>query len=248
MDKDKNKAEEKHGDHVSDSNHDKDDNALYNRYGTRLPGKHGESTKGAKGYITQQLKKIMGKATHKAKERQRKEIEEINNNPDVSIFDVPEFPHSVQRFAFSPNDVHKALLLYEATNKNITECLSCCGVDVAAWYKVLRDYPEVDQRYELARSRKADIYQAESISVFLPEKPPEWAKDIDIRGGEKWSNAAIQYLYRKSEMWHRQAVIHNRPKYGEITQLQSKSINLNLNANLGEIDKISNNLDDLLNG
>ena len=171
--------------------------------------------------------------------------DDIKNNPD-SIIHANNFPASNGRpHEFTPSMLLQAMTVYatqinpDKTPVTLEQALTQAGIREQSAYLLLQKYPDFRQVYDVARATKAKLYnQAANVQYEGDIADNPRAYDVAKDGSMRLSSAYVTFKRDKANHMHRQAVIHDKHTFGEIKQIESKTVSLHLHGKLDAKSRI----------
>lgn len=160
----------------------------------------------------------------------REYIQKKIENNEISVFSLEKFPTNTNNYNFTPKDVYNSLIEYSESTEGLETILKKRGITRNTFYLLCDHYTEIKTLYEQGFYRKADSYEDQAANLYnqdIPDycwKETKWGKEINFAG--------IKYLDNKFNGALRLAAIHNREVYGDKTQIDQRSLNVNVNANI----------------
>ena len=156
-----------------------------------------------------------------------------------SIFKQSRFPSKTKKYAFTPKQLHDALTTFSDNTTPLNDHLESRGITVDTFFRLVRDYPEINVALARAWQIKGSAYNSQSVEIYTATAPPKWCYDTDKSGNEKISMAGVKYLSDRHRMLTRQATIHDRERYGEKQEVISHNTNISeINITLPDIRKL----------
>ena len=167
-----------------------------------------------------------------------------------SVWELEAFPNKTNKIKFTPKQLQKTLIEFGETETPLPELLKKRKIRYTTFWDLVGLYPEIRVAYSDARTKKAHIWHQEGHAIYNSE-PPDWCyeatynKDGDIIG-KKLSAPGIRFLEGRYNSRMRSAEIAETGQIAQKTQIESKSINVNINADLPSPEDLAAlSLDDL---
>ena len=171
-----------------------------------------------------------------------KTVETSENAENTSIFDQPVFPRITKPVSFTPKDVKEALKEYAQTMTPLSVCLHNHGIRDAIFYdRLVSQFQEIRSLYDIARKQKARQYGAAQQKIIEELPQDDVMYTMDKMGHKSLSNAAVQLIKIRSEVYNRLAQQAETGSY--VPANRQENVNRNLNIGVQLTGKLPDNFD-----
>ena len=133
---------------------------------------------------------------------------------------------------YKPVDIVKALVAFMMSNKPLKECLKTYNVgEISFRTRVLRDYPEARDLFELSRTRKPEAYIDTAQEIIMAEIPDKYYEVT--KTGERLSGAAVQHINNQTNFNIKRAQMAERRAFNEKVEVK---VDFEIKARAKDID------------
>lgn len=150
----------------------------------------------------------------------------------VPWYEWPVFPTQScsSPWAIKPNEMKEMLDEYGETSTPIVKIMKDRGFYSTIFFGVLNRFPEVKMYYLEKQKNKAHCYNNDAVAVYQEDIPKDFWQ-TDKLGNRVPVMAGIRYMENKSNMWLRQAEIHEMGTYQQRIAHDNRNMNFNVNVN-----------------